>query len=75
LAQWFGLGGLSARRVPWRLVEQQPGDLLVTAPGAYIQGWSGGASVAEFIVWEDWLARQRLVGYQAAVRNVTPTTT
>jgi hypothetical protein len=30
------VGGLSARRVPWHLVEQLPGNLLVTAPGTYI---------------------------------------
>jgi hypothetical protein len=65
VSQWVSLGALKAWSIPYTLVEQRPGDLIVTAPCAYHQGWNSGANVAEAVNWGDGCSQQRLADYKA----------
>jgi hypothetical protein len=66
VSQWVSLGALKAWSIPDMLVEQRTGDLIVTAPGAYHQGWNSGANVAEALNWDDGCSQQRLAYYKAS---------
>ncbi len=61
---WVNLGALRAWGIPFHVVEQRQGDLIVTAPGAYHQGWNGGANIAEAVNWGDGMTRQRTAQYR-----------
>ncbi len=69
---WVSLGVLEAWGVAYSVVEQQAGDLMVTAPGAYHQGWNAGANIAEATNWGDALTQHRLVGYRACRPGCNP---
>jgi jumonji domain-containing protein 2 len=45
-------------------VEQRPGELVVTAPGAYHQGWNAGWNVAGAVNYGDGACTARIRGYR-----------
>jgi hypothetical protein len=65
VSQWVSLGALKAWSIPYTLVEQRMGDLIMTAPCAYHQGRNSGANVAEAVNWGDGCSQQRLADYKA----------
>ncbi len=64
LSVWVCPGALAKWGVPYRLVEQRPGYMMVLAPGAYHQGWSTGANVAESTVYADGDSAARYYSYR-----------
>jgi hypothetical protein len=64
LSVWVSLGALKSWDIDYELVKQQPGELMVTAPEAYHQGWSGGANVAEAINYGDGASARRAATYK-----------
>ncbi len=45
-------------------VEQRPGELLVTAPGTYFEGWNAGWNVTEAVNYGDGASAARVRGYR-----------
>jgi hypothetical protein len=65
LGVWVSLGALKSWDIDFEIVRQLPGELMVTAPEAYHQGWSGGANVAEAINYGDGSSARRALAYKA----------
>jgi hypothetical protein len=61
---WVPIATLACWDIGYTLVEQRQGELVVTAPGAYHEGWNGGANVAEAINYGDGRSAARLRGYR-----------
>ncbi len=61
---WVPLDVLDLWDIRYTTVEQRPGELVVTAPGAYHQGWNGGWNVAEAINYGDGASAKRIRGYR-----------
>jgi hypothetical protein len=74
LSVWVSLGALKSWDIDYELVKQQPGELMVTAPEAYHQGWSGGANVAEAINFGDGASPQRSTAYKKCSVSCSPET-
>jgi hypothetical protein len=72
MSVWVSLEILTQWGVAFELVEQRPGDLIITAPGAYHQGWNAGASLAEAINYADGAAVERLARYRPCLRTCHP---
>ncbi|KAI9651608.1 MAG: hypothetical protein M1829_002589 [Trizodia sp. TS-e1964] len=49
LSTFVPLSELRKAGVKFTMVEQRPGDLIITGPGTYHQGWNTGANMAEAI--------------------------
>jgi jumonji domain-containing protein 2 len=63
LAVWVPQAALQRWGISYDVVEQRPGELMVTAPGAYHQGWNGGANVAEAVNYGDGASAERAEAY------------
>jgi hypothetical protein len=63
LGVWVSLGALRSWDIDYEIVKQRPGELMVTAPETYHQGWSGGANVAEAINYGDGSSARRAAAY------------
>jgi hypothetical protein len=61
---WVPLDVLDLWDIRYTTVVQKKGDLVVTAPGAYHQGWNGGWNVAEAINYGDGASAKRIRGYR-----------
>ncbi len=61
---WVSLCALEAWGVAYAVFQQQEGDLLVMAPGAYHQGWNAGANIAKAVNWGDGMTQRRLANYR-----------
>ncbi len=72
LGVWVSPGALCGWDVNFELVEQRPGELMVTAPGAYHQGWNAGVNVAEAINFGDGASAQRAAAYQPCSATCYP---
>ncbi len=55
---------LDLRDVRYTTVQQNAGELVVTAPGAYHQGWNGGQNVAEVINYIDGMSAAQVRSYR-----------
>jgi hypothetical protein len=64
MSLWVPVEVLDQWDIRYTLVKQRPGDLVVTAPGAYHQGWSSGWNVAEAISYGDGKSAARACGYR-----------
>jgi hypothetical protein len=62
---WVSLGALKVWSIPYALVEQRMGGLIVTAFCAYHQGWGSSANVSEAVNWGDGCSQQQLADYKA----------
>lgn len=51
--------------VEYDALVQQPGDLIVTCPGAYQQGWNAGPNIAEAVNYGDDMTQSRSENYIA----------
>ncbi len=72
LSVWVALEALADWDVEYTLVEQRAGECMVTAPGAYHQGWNAGANVAEAINYGDAASAERAQGYRACTAHCQP---
>ncbi len=71
---WVPVDVLDRWDIRYKRVEQRPGELVVTAPGAYHQGWNGGWNVAEAINYGDARSEARTRGYRYCCAQQCPLT-
>ncbi len=64
MSAWVPVALLDLWDLRYTTVEQRPGDLVVTAPGAYHQGWNGGWNVAEAVNYGDGMSAARALDYK-----------
>jgi hypothetical protein len=69
MAVQAAVGTLRNWDVPFTMVEQQAGKLVVTAPGAIHQSWNGGMNTAISANWSDGSTRLRMVYNKACHAN------
>jgi hypothetical protein len=72
LGVWVSLGALQSWNIDYLIVKQMPGELMVTAPEAYHQGWSVGAIAAETIHFDDGASERRHATYKPCSANCYP---
>ena len=64
LSLWTPVQTLERWGIRHTRIKQRPGQLVVTAPGAYHGGWNAGGNVAEAVNYGDGGSATRLGGYQ-----------
>lgn len=72
LSLWVPPALLKNWGVQYTMVEQQPGDLVITAPDSYHQGWNSGWNVAEAVNYGGAKAAEHARGYQPCFRGCYP---
>jgi hypothetical protein len=72
MAAWVPVAVLERWEIRHTRVVQTPGQLVVTAPWVYHQGWNGGWNVAEAINYGDARSAARARHYRACVPPKCP---
>jgi hypothetical protein len=72
MSVWVGLEALEEWGVDYEVAEQRPGELVITAPGTYHQGWNAGANLNEAINYADDAVVERLAGYRTCSDSCNP---
>jgi hypothetical protein len=72
MSVWVPAATLDRWHVRYTRVEQRAGELVVTAPGAYHQGWNGGWNVAESSNYGDGASAARARGYRFCNKRTCP---
>jgi hypothetical protein len=67
------LSALGSWVIDYKLVKQQPGELMVMAPETYHQGWSSGANVAGAINYGIGASARRAAACRVCSASATPT--
>jgi hypothetical protein len=61
---WVPVEVLTLWDIRYTMLQQKAGKLVITAPGAYHQGWNGGWNVAEAINYGDGRSAARVRSYR-----------
>jgi hypothetical protein len=64
MSVWVPVEVLERWAITYVGVEQQPGELVVTALGSYYEGWNAGWNVAEAVNYGDGASAARVRGYR-----------
>ncbi len=72
LSLWVPVEVLTQWDIRYTALKQEAGELVVTAPGAYHQGWNGGWNVAEAINYGDGRSAARARGYRHCTTKCMP---
>jgi hypothetical protein len=69
---WVPVEVLNLCDIRYTTLQQNAGELVVTAPGAYHQGWNGGWNVAEAINYGDGKSAARVRSYRYCTAKCMP---
>jgi hypothetical protein len=72
MSVWVALETLNEWGISYEVVEQRPGDLIITVPGAYHQGFNAGANLNEAMNYGDDAVIERLAGYRKCFKGCYP---